>query len=369
MDYKRMPIEIESPEQLGYSTIKYNLTESSISDTIFSSIQLNINDLKLCYGDHLGKPELRKLIAEEFSNLTKKNVLITAGAASALFIVSTSLLDKEDHLIVVRPNYASNIETPRAIGCEIDYVDLKFENNFSVSVDEIRSKIRPNTKLISITHPHNPTGMVITQDIMFELAALAEKNNCYLLVDETYRELNIENCYPLGASLHNRIISVSSVSKAFGLPGIRIGWLITQNAYLFEKFLAAKEQIFVCNSVIDEEVAYQYLLKKDQYFNEIKKHITKNHQTVMDWIAKEQRMEMVKPKGGVVCFPRIKNTGIDTKKFYEILNNKYQTYVGPGHWFEMPENYMRIGYGWPTNEELSQGLKNISLCLDETNGI
>ena len=365
MDYKRMPIEIESPEQLGYSTIKYNLTESSISDAIFSNIQLNIQDLKLAYGDHSGKPELRELLAGEFEPLTKEDVLITAGAAAALFIAATSLLDKKDHLIVIRPNYASNIETPRAIGCEIGYVDLVFEKDFIVSVDEIRSKIKPNTKLISITHPHNPTGMVIPKDTMMELAALAEKHNCFLLVDETYRELNLNDMYPLGASLHNRIISVGSVSKAYGLPGIRIGWLISQNKELSEKFLAAKEQIFVCNSVIDEEIAYQYLLKKEFYFVDIKKHIVKNYQTVKDWISAEKRMEMAEPKGGVVCFPRIKNTGTDTKKFYELLNKKYQTYVGPGHWFEMPENYMRIGFGWPTNEELTQGLKNISLCLDE----
>lgn len=365
MDYKRMPIEIESPEQLGYSVVKYNLTESSINDTLFSDIQLNINDLKLCYGDHLGKPQLRKLIADEFVNLTKKNVLITAGAASALFIVSTSLLDKNDHLVVIRPNYASNIETPRAIGCEIDYVDLKFENKFSISVDDVRLKIKSNTKLISITHPHNPTGMVISKDTMMELATMSEKNNYFLLVDETYRELNLKNIYPLGASLHKRIISVGSVSKAFGLPGIRIGWLITQNPDLFETFLAAKEQIFVCNSVIDEEVAYQYLMRKKHYFKQIKEHILKNYQTVMDWISAEKRMEMVEPQGGVVCFPRIKSNGIDAKKFYEILNNKYQTYVGPGHWFEMPANYMRIGFGWPTNNELKQGLKNISSCLDD----
>jgi aspartate/methionine/tyrosine aminotransferase len=365
MDYKRMPIEIESPEQLGYSNVKYNLTESSVSDAVYSEIQLNIKGLKLAYGDHVGKPELRALIAEESTNLTKDNVLITAGAASALFIIATSLLDKNDHLIVIRPNYASNIETPRAIGCGIDHIDLKFEDDFTISPDEIREKIKTNTKLISVTHPHNPTGMIIPKEILMELADIAEKNNCFLLVDETYRELNLQDNYPIGASLHKNIISVSSVSKAYGLPGIRIGWLITQNEMLFEKFLAAKEQIFVCNSILDEEIAYQYLLKKDIYFSLIKKHILQNYQTLQSWISRETRMEMVPPKGGVVCFPRIKNSTIDTKKFYELLNLKYHTYVGPGHWFEMPGNYMRIGYGWPANDELKQGLENISGCLDE----
>ncbi|HEY0029429.1 MAG TPA: aminotransferase class I/II-fold pyridoxal phosphate-dependent enzyme [Bacteroidia bacterium] len=365
MDYKRMPIEIESPEQLGYENIKYNLTESSISDTILGNIQINLNDLKLCYGDHLGKPELRTLLADEFQNITKDNILITAGAASALFIVSTSLLEKTDHLIIVRPNYASNIETPRAIGCEIDYIDLQFENEYAISIDEVRSKIKSNTRLISITHPHNPTGIIIPQDVMLQLATLAEQHNAFLLVDETYRDLNLNDNYPLGADLHKSIISVGSVSKAYGLPGIRIGWLITQNTQLFETFLAAKEQIFLCNSVVDEEIAYQYLIKKEDYFEQIKIQLLANHKTLMTWIDGEKRMEMIEPRGGVVCFPRIKNQDLDFKKFYTLLNKKYHTYVGPGHWFEMPENYMRIGFGWPTNSELEQGLKNISLCLDE----
>ncbi|MCW3072628.1 MAG: pyridoxal phosphate-dependent aminotransferase [Bacteroidetes bacterium] len=365
MDYKRMPIEIESPEQLGYENVKYNLTESSVSDVIYSDLRLHLNDLKLCYGHHVGKPELRALIASEFSNISEEQVLLTAGAASALFIVATSLLEKEDHLIVVRPNYASNMETPRAIGCEISYCELLFENKFEIDVEEIRAQIKPNTKLISITHPHNPTGAVVSKDTLLQLAELAEKHNCFLLADETYRELNRQEIYPAGASLHNRIITVCSLSKAYGMPGIRIGWLITQNADLFEKFLAAKEQIFVCNPVIDEEIAFQHLSKKEEYFSMAGKHITENYNSLLNWMSRESRMEMIEPAGGVVCFPRIKNGGsIDMKKFYELLNTKFQTFVGPGHWFEMPAHYMRIGFGWPSNKELEQGLQNISLCLD-----
>ncbi len=361
-----MPIEIESPEQLGYENVKYNLTESSVSDTVVSSIQLTINELKLCYGDHIGKPELRAMIASETTGISQDNVLITAGAASALFIVATTLLEKENHLIVIRPNYATNIETPRAIGCRISYIDLKFENSFAVSVEEIRASIQPATRLISLTHPHNPTGTVIPQETIMQLAEMAEENNCYLLVDETYRDLNLDFKYPIAASLHPSIISVASVSKAYGLPGIRIGWLMTQNNLLFEKFLAAKEQIFVCNSVIDEEIAYQYLSKKETYFEPIKKHIKKNKTTLLEWMKTETRMEMVDPVGGVVCFPRIKKgEQLDTTRFYDLLNSKYKTFVGPGHWFEMPDYYMRIGFGWPVAEELQQGLKNISLCLDE----
>jgi aspartate/methionine/tyrosine aminotransferase len=368
MDYKRMPIEIESPEQLGYQNVKYNLTESSVSDTIYQHLHLNIQDLKLAYGDHLGKPELRALLVSEFPSLDPGQVLITSGAASALFIAATSLLEKEDHLIVVRPNYASNIETPRAIGCEISYIDLTFESGFSLSVEAVQKAIKKNTKLISITHPHNPTGTVVPQHTLMQLALLAEKHNCHLLVDETYRELNRSSIYPMAASLHKNMISVSSVSKAYGLPGIRIGWLITQNKTLFEKFLAAKEQIFLCNSVLDEEIAFQYLSQKEKYFSAIKTRIAENYKILLHWISSETRMEMILPEGGVVCFPRIKESPADMKAFYWLLNKNYHTFVGPGYWFEMPDQYMRIGFGWPDPEELAQGLKNISLCLDEISG-
>ncbi|HET6225266.1 MAG TPA: aminotransferase class I/II-fold pyridoxal phosphate-dependent enzyme, partial [Bacteroidia bacterium] len=127
MKYQRMPIEIESPEQLGYDTIQCNLAESSVHDAVFQDLKLNLDQLVLAYGHHLGKPELRELLAHSYNTIQSDDILITAGAAAALFIVATALLDKNDHLIVLRPNYATNIETPKAIGCEIDFIDLSFE--------------------------------------------------------------------------------------------------------------------------------------------------------------------------------------------------------------------------------------------------
>ena len=361
-----MAIEKESPEELGYGNIKYNLAESSVSDFLLKDIQLNIHDLSLCYTDHKGKPALRNLIAAGYKNLDKENVLLTVGAASALFIIASSLLSKEDHLIVIRPNYATNIETPKTIGCEITYIDLLFENNWQPDIAAIQKAIRPNTRYISITHPHNPTGILLNETDLSSLIKIAEQNNLYLLADETYRELSFTKPYPLVASLSPRAISVSSVSKAYGLPGLRIGWLITCDETLMELFLAAKEQIFITNSVLDEEVTYQFFFEKDNYFNAISKHKEINFTIVENWIAKEKRIEWIRPGGGVVCFPRIKSEyKIDTSNFYNILLHKYRTMVGPGHWFDMPDTYMRIGYAWPSTQELEKGLENISLVLDE----
>jgi aspartate/methionine/tyrosine aminotransferase len=366
MKYLRMPIEIESPEQLGYDTIECNLAESSVHDAVFQDLQLNLNQLVLAYGHHLGKPELRELIASPYKNLSADDVLITAGAVAALFITATTLLDKKDHLIVIRPNYATNIETPKAIGCEIDFVDLSFEKGFEPDVQHIASLLKPNTRYISITTPHNPTGTVISEQALLQLIELVEKHGCYLLVDETYRDLTFGTQLPLAASLSDKVISVSSVSKAFGLPGIRIGWLITKNKKLQEKFLAAKEQIFLCNSVVDEEIAHQFLKQKEQHMPAIQQKINRNFEVLKNWMEGQSYLEWIAPKAGVICFPRLKKgILINIDEFYDTLYHSYKTLVGPGHWFDMDKRYMRIGYGWPTTAALTKGLENITQALEQ----
>jgi aspartate/methionine/tyrosine aminotransferase len=369
MIYKRMPIEKESPEELGYGNIRYNLAESSVSDFLLKDLSLKVGDLSLCYTDHRGKPELRELIIAGHDNLRAQDVLLTVGAASALFIIASSLLSKDDHLVVVRPNYATNIETPRAIGCSINYIDLEFEKGWQPDITTIEKAIKENTKYISITLPHNPTGTVLSRENLEGILKIADQRNIYVLVDETYRDLSFNDPYPLAASLSRNAVSVSSVSKAYGLPGLRLGWLVSQDEKLMETFLAAKEQIFITNSVLDEEVTFQFLKEKENHWKVIKQHIGVNYSILEKWMEKESRLEWIKPGGGVVCFPRVKNSGeFHSERFYDLLLNRYGTLVGPGHWFEMPDHYMRIGYAWPKTDELINGLESISNALDESIG-
>ena len=366
MNYRRMAIEVESPESLGYENIECNLAESSFADQRLSDLGISIQDLTLFYGDHQGKPALRDHIASTI-NLHSEDVLITPGAAPALFIIATSLLEKNDHIIVAKTNYATNIETPRAIGANISMLHLKFENNFELDTDELESMITPNTKLVSLTYPHNPTGVMIDDATLRNVINIAERKNVYLLIDETYREMSFTMPLPVAATLSPKVISVSSMSKSYGLPGIRIGWLITQDEHLMETFLAAKEQIFITNSVVDEEIAHQFLLRKDSLFPGMKKTIIENFQMLKQFMRGQDKLEWIEPGGGCVCFPRIRQAvNIDTKRFYDILLNKFATYVGPGHWFDEDDRYMRIGFGWEKKEKLKEGLGNILKAIQET---
>lgn len=360
MLYKRMPIEKESPEEKGYDTILHNLAESSVSDLRFGELGLQLKEVKLEYIPHRGHPGLRQLLGEE-AGLQKEQVLLTNGAAGALFIINTALLTAQDHLIVLRPNYATNIEVPVTIGCSISYIDLQLEAGWRVDARAIEAAITPATRLISITTPHNPTGMTMTEAELQAVIAIAEQYNIYLLVDETYRDTCFKTPYPVVASLSNKVISVSSLSKAFGLPGLRMGWLITRDEVLMEQFLAAKEMIYISNPALDEEVAYQFYCRKQAFATVINQKAMANYQLLVNWLQQETSLEYVLPQGGVVCFPRFKHPGaIDIPRFYEVLLQQYKTMVGPGHWFAMPDAYMRIGFGWPNFE---QGLLQISEAI------
>lgn len=365
ISYKRAPIEIESPEEFGYERIKYNLTESSVPDMMYADLELNLEDLPLSYTHHMGDPDLRQFIAQE-SGITEDNVLITAGAAAALFIIATSLLKASDHVVVLYPNYTTNIETPKAIGCRVEYLTLLFEEEFKLDLEKLEEIITPDTRLISLTYPNNPTGAMITEKKLKKIIDLVEFYDCYLLLDETYREMVFDTPLPIAASLSPRVISVSSMSKSFGLPGIRIGWLITQNNDLIEKFLAAKEQIFICNSVLNEKIAHSFLKRKKHFFSQIKKHIDTNFRIMKSWITTNNEFEWIEPAGGCTCFPRIcSGETVDIQQFYTILNQRYKTFVGPGHWFGTDDRYMRIGYAWPSVQELEGGLRSITRAMKE----
>lgn len=369
MRYLRMPIEIEAPEELGYDNLECNLTESSMPDFHFRDLGLRLEDLVLSYVDHRGHEGLRSLLASETSGLIPpQNVLITSGAAQALFIISTSILSKDDGLLVVRPNYATNIETPRAIGADIRFLDLRFEDGYRLDPDRIRHAILPNTRLVSITVPHNPTGVCSSPEEIAEIVRITAEAGCLLLVDETYRDMNRGGVVPYAATLGDHVISVASFSKTYGLPGIRIGWLMNRNPELFETFFAAKEQIQICGSALDEEIAFQFTSRKHEFLPRILQDLDRRFGLMKKWMDGQEYLEWVEPTGGCVAFPRFRESvwkSLDADRFYETLNRKLKTYVGPGHWFEQERRYMRIGYGWPEDRELLLGLERITQAIRE----
>ncbi len=360
-----MPIEVESPEQLGYDTITNNLSESSVADRRLRDLDLGIEDLDdllLCYGDHLGDPLLRAAVAGGGDGLTPDDVLVTPGAATALFCTATALLEPGDHAVVVRTNYATNLETPRAIGAELDVVDLRFDHGWALDLDRVRALVRPGvTRLLSVTCPHNPTGTMLEVGSLHRLVEIADAAGAVLLVDETYRALTHGDRLPMAASLSPRAISVASMSKAYGLPGLRVGWAVCRDPALAETLLAAKEQIVICGATLDEAIAGRVLAQGDVVLAPILEDVRARLAIVEAWMAGQSVFEWVAPTGGVVGLVRARpDAALDADRFHDVLLGEHGTYVGPGHWFELDDRHFRLGFGWPTHDELHAGLAAIS---------
>jgi aspartate/methionine/tyrosine aminotransferase len=204
------------------------------------------------------------------------------------------------------------------------------------------------------------------------LVALVEGHpTARLLVDETYREMTFGDALPVAASLGERAISVTSLSKTYGLPGIRVGWLLTRDRELFVRLLAAKEQILISGSLVDETIALAALRRRPTWLPEIRARIDAAFGITSRWLEGNPRFEWVPPRGGVVGFPRIRvdvAATLDVDRFYDGLFERHGTIVGPGHWFEQPRTHFRLGYGWPTLEELRGGLAALDEALDEARG-
>jgi aspartate/methionine/tyrosine aminotransferase len=360
MEYKRSQMVKEAPEEVGLPII-HGFSESGVTPRTLKDLDITIPaDLPLAHTKHQGRDRLCSLVADA-CNLNASDVLITVGASSALFIAASALLKKSDHLIITRPNYPANIETPELIGCDISFIDLDFDAGFELDIDRIAAEIRRDTRLISITNPNNPTGTSLTEHELQALAELARRQGCYLLVDETYADLAYTTRLPGAASLGDHVIGISSMSKAYGVPGLRIGWITSRNKKLQETFLAAKELLNISVSVLDEYVAEQILERRHDLLRPVRYELQRRRDIVDAWVQSEDRISWVRPDAGAIGLIRIKQEpfgGIPA--FYDRLLRDHGTYIGPGRWFGQPDTFFRLGFGYPSAESLKQGLAAIS---------
>jgi aspartate/methionine/tyrosine aminotransferase len=305
------------------------------------------------------------VIAEQYPGLSSDHILVTNGGSEAIFVIAAALLKPGDHVIVEHPNYPSLYDVPRGLGCDVSLLHLTFENRFRPDLDELQSMLRPSTKLVSLTHPNNPTGSMISAQELEQLVDWVEENDLYLLFDETYREMGFESTLPPAASLSSRAISVTGMSKCYGLPGIRVGWLATKDPQVLESVLSVRELVTITNNAISEQIALHVLRQKEEYLDRARAHIARNREIVSRWMAVQRDLEWVPPTAGVVAFPRLKDhVRVDPEQLYRRLAEEYKTFVIPGRCFEMDNRFFRLGFG-ATPAEIQTGLANLGNAMSD----
>ena len=309
----------------------------------------------LGYTQTWGAPELRAQIASTYDHMVPENILCLAGAGEGLYAVPKVLLNSSDHVIVPTPNYQGAETVPLSV-CEVSGVPLRRDTNarcgWRLEIDDIKAAIRPNTKLLSLNFPQNPTGILIPRTDLEELIVLCRSRGIYIFCDEVYRgvELDLNDQMPQIADVYEKGISLNVLSKAYGLPALRIGWIASQDKELLLKVERYKHYLSICNSGPSESLALIALKSKHKILQRNRKLLLENVvllETLFDDYP--GLFEWHRPLGGCVAFPRY--TGPDGgEEFCRKLIEESGVLLLPSSIYkselaDIPNDHFRIGFG------------------------
>jgi aspartate/methionine/tyrosine aminotransferase len=305
------------------------------------------DDLRLGYTESAGNPDLRAAIAGLYELVSPDEVLVFAGAEEAIFTLHNVLLGPGDHAVVVRPAYQSLAEVARTAGAEVTRIDLHEANGWRLDADEVRAALRPNTRLVLINEPHNPTGSLMDRPTFDRLVELAAEAGAHLIVDEVYRflEFDAADRLPAGADALARGVSIGVMSKSFALAGLRIGWVATRDRELLARLAAFKDYTTICNSAPAEVLALIALKARDRVLARSRDIVAANLPVLDAFFERwAGTFEWVRPRGGSVGFPRlIADLPID--RFAEDLVGETGVLILPGTVFGDTANHFRLGFG------------------------
>ena len=327
----------------------------------------------LTYGAIRGSDELRNNLARLYSAkvttpLSPDNILTTPGAIQANYLTTYTLVGEGDHVICHYPTYQSLYEVPKQMGAEVELWKGQPENGWVPSIDDLKALIKPNTKLIIINNPNNPTGAILKKPFLEDIIAVASEKNILILSDEVYRPI-FHSISPLDKDFppsllsmgYKNVIVTGSMSKAYSLAGIRIGWIASRNQELIEKIASARHYTTISVSYMDEQVA-AYALSSATVHGLLARNIqlAKTNMALLEKfvVKNEDECEWVKPVAGTTAFIKFhrESKPVDSRDFCKKLLEKTGVMFTPGDCFgEEWKGYVRIGFVNST-EVIEQGL-------------
>jgi len=322
-----------------------------------------IMDMRLTYGEIPGSEGLRRGISGLYGSLKPENILVMNGGSASNFLAMYTLVEPGDHVIAVNPSYQQLRSIPESFGAEVELLHLKAEDDFLPDLDKLKAMVRSDTKLICINNPNNPTGSLMGSDILEQIAGIAREVCAWVHSDEVYRMLvHEEGIYvPSMADIYEKGISVGSMSKAFSLAGLRLGW-IAGNSEFINECMIRRDYTNISCGMIDDYLASIAMENKDRIL-ERNLGIIRNNMEILDqWVKGEKRMDYIKPCGGTTAFLKY-SYEINSKEFCSRLIKMNGTFLVPGECFGM-EKWLRIGYAFDP-EVLTKGLQGISELLRE----
>lgn len=308
-----------------------------------------LDQLWLGYTEYCGHPELRQEIAKLHQGTKAEDVMVCTGAEEPIFALMNVLLGSGDHLVAQWPGYQSHYEVARASGCELAFWKGDAARGWRFDVDELEALLRPNTKAILVSSPHNPTGAHFTLDEWQRLAEIARRRGLWLISDEVYRGLEHGGgpggeVLPVMSDLYERGVSINCVSKSYGLAGLRIGWLTTRDRELFAQVGAFKDYLTISNPAPSELLATVAVRHTAALWERSRARLRTNVELLDGFLARHPaRFAWGKPRAGTAAFVRY--LGGSATAFCDELLRELGVMLVPSPHFECGDEHLRFGYG------------------------
>ncbi|CUH52757.1 aminotransferase [Shimia marina] len=325
------------------------------------SILDQLSGMKMTYGAIEGSDRLRDAIASLYTTQNRENVLTTHGTIGANSLVHQALVARGDHVISVIPTYQQHYSIPESIGADIELLHLRPEQAFLPDLDKLRSMVRPDTKLIAINNPNNPTGALMDKALLEEIVAIARSVDAWLLCDEVYRgtDQDGDGMTAAVADLYEKGISTAGMSKAYSLAGLRVGWIAGPKDMLHDVMIH-RDYNTISVGQIDELLAAMALENREKILARAQSITRKNLQIVEDWLENEPLISWVKPKSGTTALLKY-NLPMTSRELCVTLLKEEGVMLTPGSAMDM-EGWLRLGYTNPT-ADLVAGLAKFSAFL------
>jgi aspartate/methionine/tyrosine aminotransferase len=329
----------------------------------------SLEDIPLSYATAAGDLRLREILAEAHK-VSPDDVVITVGGMHALFLIAFILCDQNDDAVTTAPVFPlARNALEVVVGDHLRTLQLSFDRRYELDLDEFRKSLSFKTKLVSLASPQNPSGVALSEKKLRDILAAMEEQcpDAYLLLDETYREAayGTKPVAPSGIAFGPKVISVASLSKCHGAPGLRLGWAITHDKALRKQLVLGKFSTVISCSPVDEALALRVFAQRNEIITARRTHLANGLATVAAWVENNSDLiEWIRPDAGALCCIRLKpifnNDAV--ARFYKALAHS-GVRVGSGTWFGEEARVFRLGFGFLPQSALDLALKTITGSL------
>lgn len=350
-------------------SVKY-LLSSSDCDGLLQQELLEMADgemktiwekLTLGYTESVGNPLLRQEVAKLYKNVKPEDILIITPE-EGIFIALNTILNEGDHVICTFPGYQSLYEIAEGLGCDVTKWLPEEENGWKFNIEFLKQNVKPNTKLLVVNFPHNPTGYLPSKEEYTEIINFAKERNLYVLSDEMYRylELNEQDRLPSASEIYEKAISLFGMSKTFGMAGVRIGWLVVKDRQKYLEMVSFKDYTTICSSAPSEILSVIALRSKEKIIGRHIARINRNLALLDDFFDEQKdTFEWYKPRAGTIGFPKLKRT-TSSSAFCQKVVQEAGIMLLPSTVYDYDDKHFRIGFG---RENMPEALKKFEEYL------